>query len=148
MSTLYETFGRPISVYTDGNACEDGELVAINRHDRVTRTVWNWLESTIDMQNPKPPACWPVDLMGFFNAKKPPDRVLAMCRGIIEENRRQAKRVYDENTDGGIFAKFVETKNGKPITLLDSEGLPGGKKLWFVPNDDGSGITLMFPEDY
>ena len=115
--------------------------VANRRH--IVDTRWY-----LDMQNPKPPACWPVDLMGFFNAKKPPDRVLAMCRGIIAENRRQAKRVYDENTDGGIFAKFVETKNGKPITLLDSEGLPGGKKLWFVPNDDGSGITLMFPEDY
>jgi hypothetical protein len=149
MKTLEETFGKPISVYTDEDACEDGGLVAINQHDRVTHAVWTWLESTTDMKNPMPPTCWPVDLMGFFTAKKPADRVLAMCRGVIDTNRRQAKRVYDENTNGGILCLWVSHEGGyggRP-TGLETREVGGQMKLWFIPNEN-DGITMMFPDDY
>jgi len=149
MKTMTEIFGEPISTYTDSEGVDDGALVAINHNDRVTRAVWHWLESTVDMKNPKPPSCWPVNLMGFFSAKKPADRVLAMCDGIISANRKEATRVYDANIGGGIFTLWVLTHKGKgdaPLGLSTTEQPGEPMKLWFVPNI--AGITMMFPEDY
>jgi hypothetical protein len=149
MKTLTEMFGEPISTYSDNDAGEDGTLVAINAKDRVTRPVWDWLESTVDMKNPKPPSCWPVDLFGFFGAKKPADRALAMCRGIIENNRREAMRVYEQNIGGGIFTLWVLTHKGKgskPLGISATQQPGEPMRLWFVPN--GAGLTMMFPEDY
>jgi hypothetical protein len=146
--TLFEAFGEPISTYTDSQAVEDGGLIAINADDRVTRAVWDWLYLTVDMKNPKPPIGWPVNLFGFFAAQTPDKRVLAMCDGLIEMNRREAIRVYEQNIGGGIFGLWVRHEGGyggKPIAVEDKE-TGGQMRLWFVPN--GAGITLMFPEDY
>jgi len=146
---MTELFGEPISVYTDDEAVDDGTLVAINSKDRVTRPVWDWLISTMDMKNPKPPSGWPVNLFGYFGAKTKDERVKAMCEGIIDVNRKQAQRVYDENIAGGIFSLWINHEGGyggRPISVDNKESEGGQMRLWFVPN--GNGLTLMFPEDY
>ena len=149
MKTMEELFGEPISTYTDDDAQENGLLVAINDKDRVSRAVWDWIVSTMDMKKSKPPSCWPIDLFAYCRAKTPDDRARAMCRGIIDVNRKQAERVYDENIDGGIFALWINHEGGyggRPLAVSDKEIVGGQMKLWFVPN--GAGVTLMFPEDY
>jgi hypothetical protein len=149
MKTLEEIFGKPISVYTDEEAVDDGTLVAINSKDRITRPVWDWLVSTMDMKNPKPPSHWPVNLFGYFGAKTKDERVRSMCEGIIDVNRKQAMRVYEENIGGGFFQLWVSHEGGykgRPISVDDKDQVGGQMRLWFVPN--GAGLTLMFPEDY
>ncbi len=148
MKNLTELFGEPISVYSDNDAIEDGALVAINDNDRVTRPVWDWITGTMDMKKSQPPSCWPIDLFAYCRAKTPDDRALAMFRGLIDTNRRQALRVYDENIGGGIFTLWINHEGGyggRP-TGVETSDTGGQMKLWFVPN--GNGLTLMFPEDY
>jgi type I site-specific restriction-modification system R (restriction) subunit len=143
-----ELFGEVISSYTDAEAVDDGVLVSINQRDRVTSAVWGWLNSTVDMKNAKPPSCWPVDMMEWFTAKKADERVHAMTSAIIDEKRKQATRVYEENTEGGIFQLWAKIgANEKPLSLEDTEPQGACKRLWILPNEN-DGVTLMFPEDY
>ena len=145
---MHELFGEPISTYTDAEAVDDGVLVSINQRDRVTCAVWEWLNSTVDMKNANPPSCWPVDMMEWFTAKKPDERVHAMTSAILDEKRKQATRVYEENTGGGIFQLWAKIDaKGKPIALEDTEPQGACKRLWILPNEN-DGVTLMFPEDY
>ena len=145
-----ELFGKPISIsiYTDQEAVDDGVLVAINdKGDRVTSAVWHWLETAMETMK-KPPSCWPVDLFTFCAAKNGATRALAMTRGIIDTNRREALRVYNENIDGGIFTLCAACDtDDRPISISKSNDTHGMKRLWFIPNEN-DGITLMFPEDY
>jgi len=136
-------FEQAISTYTDRDAIEDGAIVAINPRDRVTRAVWDWLETGVDMKNPKPPNCWPVDLFPFFGAKKPATRVLAMCRGLIDTHRRPAERA---EANGKTYALWCECVNLRPAAIHEAER-PGAKELWLIPNE-ARGFTLMFPGDY
>jgi hypothetical protein len=169
-----------ISRYSDNDAVDDGVLVAIGARDRVTRTVWEALAERAPAGS-KPPNRWPVDMMGWFqaeNIKKPEalaliakygaeegqkklnqiiaDRkALALSKGIVSTHGRQAVKVYEENTDGGIYKLYATVgESGKfesleTVTLTNGEGtscnlLP---PFWLLPNENG-GITLMFPEDY
>ena len=144
-----ELFGEPISIYSDQDAVDDGVLVAINdKGDRVTSAVWHWLETAMETMK-KPPSCWPVDLFTFCAAKNGATRALAMTRGIIDTNRREALRVYNENIGGGIFVLWPRVDvDDRPTVIEDFEPTdPLHKTLWFVPNEN-DGITLMFPEDY
>jgi len=162
-----------ISTYTDGQACEDGILVALNAKDRVSRALWEYLVEHAP-KGPKPPACWPVDLMGWFQAEKiskvealkliaehgkdeaqkkferiiADRKALAMASALIRTHTKQATRVYEENIGGGIYKLFASVDAQGTIQSLgaldtDSKTVT----LWLLPNENG-GITLLFPEDY
>jgi len=167
-----------ISRYSDQNAVEDGILVAIGPKDRVTRTVWEYLAEKAPSGS-KPPNCWPVEMMGWFQAEKisrqdahnllteygaergqeklnqiiADRKALALSKGLIGEHSRAAVRVYEENTDGGIYKLYPHIgEDGKfselaVTTLTNGEGKPINDVLWLLPNECG-GVTLMFPEDY
>ncbi len=139
-----------ISTYTDTQACEDGILVAINPKDRVSRALWEYLVTHAPAGS-QPPNRWPVDLMGWFQAKTADNKALAMSKGIISTHAKQAKRVYEENIGGGIYKLFsLESLDGQRIAGLLAEAPQEEYKysvLWLIPNENG-GITLLFPEDY
>lgn len=109
-----------ISTYTDGQACEDGFLVAIAAKDRVSRTVWEYLCSRVPLDNVRPED---------IDAKRH-DYALFTSGRMVSHNALEARRVYEQNIGGGIF------------TLIEQ-----GRKFWIMPNELG-GLTLMFPEDY
>ena len=106
-----------VSTYTDAQACDDGVLVPIAAKDRVTRAVWDYLCSR-EHVNP-----------GESEDKRH-DYALFTSGRMIGQNAFEARRVYEQNVDGGIF------------TLIEL-----GRKMWIMPNELG-GLTLMFPEDY
>lgn len=168
-----ETLFQPedvVSVYTDAQAVDDGCLVAINRRDRVTRSVWEYL-ARYTPTNSQPPDCWPVEMMGWFTAGKiskqdalkmiaehgkdeaqrrfekqiRDQKAKALAGGLIDRESRRAREVYEQNIDGGIHAVYAKVADGK-LKSLDT--VPnGGDKFWLIPNENG-GTTLMFPEDY
>lgn len=149
--------------YTDAQAVDDGFLVRLNRRDRVTRAVWDFL---VEHQpgGPKPPDCWPVDLMAWFGAKKPAFaedpvavrmyhdiRAKALASGLIGAHGQAARRVYEQNIGGGIWRAQALVEGG----VIQGLHVRGGGKghsgeafttLWLMPNDQG-GLTLLFPED-
>lgn len=166
-----------ISTYTDGQAVEDGFLVAINGRDRVSRPLYDWV---VARAPEKPPNCWPIDLMGFCSATRisktdalkliakygkdeaqkhlnlviADKKAVAMFRGLIDTRRDLARRVYDENIGGGILSLWPVTSGTSSdviVHLADKD--PGelkvmrARKIWLMPNELG-GMTLMFPEDY
>ncbi len=150
-----------ISQYTDKQACEDGEVVPVTPKDRVTRSLWAFLADHLDE---KPPTGWPVGLMDWCTIRKDdPEpgmrRALAASKGLIDVNRIQAARIYEENIGGGIWQGFIQQGAGDVITgfdvtdsttSIDSEGQScnvGDRRVWLMPNELG-GLTLMFPGDY
>jgi hypothetical protein len=135
-----------VSTYSDGQACEDGMLVAINPKDRVSRAVWEYLAEHAP-KGAKPPNNWPVDLMGWFLAKSADDKALAMSSALIRTHAAAAERIYSENTDGGIFKLFGIYDEAGVLTELSTATSLIACTFWLVPNENG-GITLMFPEDY
>lgn len=177
---LEKIFGQPISVYTDRDAIEDGLIVPVSIDDRVTRSVWNFLHENTPL-GAEPPSCWPVEMMGWFRAgeltkakaqrmialhgleaqqqyeKQIRDKkALALARGVIGTERTRAKKIYEENIDGGIHKVFPRVSlvtgehliTGLANSLSDTQGLgPNTYTLWLLPNELG-GVTLMFPEDY
>lgn len=114
-----------VSRYTDSQAVDDGILVALKDGHRVTSNVWEWMASVADGRE-KPPDRWPVSLLLWFSGHQ----LLAMAVGLIEVNAANARRIYENNIDGGIWTEDHE-----------------GRTLWLIPNECG-GLTLMFPEDY
>jgi hypothetical protein len=169
-----------ISTYTDAEAIEDGTVVAISKRDRVTRTVWECLVERAPAGS-KPPNRWPVDMMGWFRAESISkaeaqrllaqhgaedgqaklDRIiadrkaLALSRGIVSTHAAAANRVYEENTDGGIYKLYATVGESGKFESLETVTLTNGQAtscnllppFWLLPNENG-GITLMFPEDY
>lgn len=162
-----------IATYTDGQAVDDGVLVALNPRDRVTRTVWEWLVEK-QPKDAKPPTQWPVDMMGWFGATKIPKtealalitkygreeaqkkfeqmiadrKARALAVGVIRTHEKQAARVYNENIGGGIYKLFaIENERGIDMLTATDPGTGTRKVLWLLPNENG-GTTLMFPEDY
>ena len=150
-----------VSTYTDAQAVEDGELVAVTPKDRVTSALWAFL---VDNLSETPPAGWAVELMGWCSIRKDDEepglrRALAAARGLIDVNRLQATCIYEENIDGGIWTGYIQQGAGDIITgfdisdsttSLDADGQVcnvGDRKVWMLPNDQGV-LTLMFPEDY
>ncbi len=111
---------KVISTYTDGQAVEDGLLVAVAAKDRVTRAVWEYLCSRVPLDNVS---------SDQIDAKRH-DHALFTSGRMIGQNALEARRVYDQNIDGGIFVLIEQ-----------------GRKFWIMPNELG-GLTLMFPEDY
>lgn len=148
-----------ISTYTDGQAVEDGILVAIGPKDRVSRAVWEYLAEHAPLDS-QPPNRWPVDMLGWFQAGKmgkdeaknrivADKKALSLAKGLISTHASQARRVYEENIGGGVYKLFAHERDGvldelKAGTL---EPFAGDSVLWLMPNENG-GITLMFPEDY
>lgn len=138
-----------VSTYTDAEAIEDGTLVALNKKDRVTRALFDFLVEFAPA-DARPPADWPVEMLRWFRARDRDDKAIAMAGGLIGKYERQAKKVYEENIGGGIFQVWavVDTKRAKLNCLLEADpNLGGARKLWLIPNENG-GITAMFPEDY
>jgi hypothetical protein len=147
-----------ISTYTDTDAVEDGVLVSINKADRVSRPLFDCLVAD-QPTGSKPPDCWPVAMMDWFGSKTPEQRAHAMCKGLIGKYDRIARRVYENNTDGGIFKVYgVRDAAGKFASLDESQppevpttGIMGAANscavIWIMPNENG-GITLLFPSDY
>ena len=153
-----------ISTYTDAQAVDDGTLVAVTPKDRVTSALWGFMAEHLD---DTPPAGWPVGLMDYATARSKADglaevglrRALAAARGLIDVNRQQATRIYEENIGGGIWTGYIQQGAGDVITgfdLTDSLTSIGGdgrthsvgdRRVWLIPNEQG-GLTLMFPEDY
>ncbi len=145
---IVEIFGAPISTYTDGQAVEDGFLVAVTRRDRVTRPVFEYLVQAAP-EGAKPPDRWPVDMMGWFRGKTKDDKALALAVGLINGRGQMARRVYEENTAGGIWCAWAAEREDKLVALSEVEPSSdaGSRRLWLIPNEIG-GMTLMFPEDY
>jgi hypothetical protein len=171
MSNLEDVFGEPISVYTTEQAVEDGFLVAVTPRDVATRSVWEWLKEKTPMDS-KPPDCWPVDMMGWFRAggisqkaaakliaqhgleaqakyeeQVRHDKALALCRGLIGSNSRQAIKAEES---GQIFEIYADEN---ATTILGIKSVPREDKhtppyrvMYLRPNEVG-GVTLMFPED-
>ena len=71
-------------------------------------------------------------------------KALALTKALIGTHRHTARRVYEENTDGGIYKLFV-VESGNTLASLGS--VETKTVLWLLPNEN-DGITLMFPEDY
>ena len=139
--------------------------------DAVTRSVWEYLTAKAPKDS-RPPCEWPVEMMGWFRAEaiKREDalkliaehgkdgaqakfreiiadrKALALASGLIGRDSSTAKRVYENNEDGGIHKIFVADNDNEIIGLLRQE-MPGITTLWLIPNELG-GVTLMFPEDY
>jgi hypothetical protein len=109
-----------VSTYTDAQAIEDGLLIAVAAKNRVSRAAWDYLCSRVPLDNVAPDQ---------IDAKQH-DHALFTSGRMINQNALEARRVYDQNIDGGIF------------TLIEK-----GRKFWIMPNELG-GLTLMFPEDY
>lgn len=169
---MFEDF-EVISQYTDKNAVEDGVLVPLDAKNRVTRPAFEFLAENTPIATAQPPNNWPVEMMGWFRtgsvtqadalkriAKHGLDaqaefekeirakRAIALAKGLIGKFERQARRVYDENLDGGIF-KVWPKLTGDVLTGVDenSAGKSSNEPLWIMPNENG-GMTLMFPSDY
>lgn len=68
---------------------------------------------------------------------------MALATGVIAREGSTARRVYDENINGGIHKVHAICQN----EVLAELGYAGGTVLWILPNENG-GLTLMFPEDY
>lgn len=134
-----------ISTYGDEQMLEDGNSVAVTQQDRVIRTVWDWMVERLPEGN-APPDRWPVEMMGWFQAKTRDDKALAASKALIDDWRVQATRVWEENIDGGVFKLYAESK-GESISRLKETGTDDDVVLWLIPNEVG-GITLMFPSDY
>jgi hypothetical protein len=163
-----------VSCYTDSQAVEDGILLAINPQDRVTRAVWEFLVHKAP-KGARPPANWPVEMMAWFRceaikredalkliaehgkdaAQKEFERIiadrkaLALSKGIIGRDGKEARRVYEVNIGGGIYKLFAITSGDHLDTLAvtDPRDTNPHRVLWLLPNENG-GMTLMFPEDY
>lgn len=143
-----------ISRYTDADAREDGVLVAINKKDRLTRTVFEFLAAHTPLGS-KPPNRWPVDLRGWFGAigteAERDTKAVALAAGLIGSHERTARRIYRENIGGGIWTGWAAVKDGVLVAFqeADATGLNPAEtvKLWLLPNELG-GLTLMFPDDY
>ena len=142
-------YGEVISTYTDGDALEDGFLVPLNKRDRVTRALFDWLCSALP-EGPKPPSNWPVEIMRWFGDKSPEMRAAALAGGLIGTFGRRAREVYDNNEDGGIWKAGVRLdSDGRLASLHPLPDIAGAPErwLWLLPNENG-GLTLMLPEDY
>lgn len=142
-----------ISVYGDGQAVEDGMLVAIGAKDRVTRACFEWLAAKAPSGS-RPPSRWPVEMMGWFKGKTRDAKAAALAGGLIGTHGRRAREVYEQNLGGGIFVTYALVGHGELLSLeapllepsaKESDEL--GRRLWLIPNELG-GLTLMFPEDY
>jgi hypothetical protein len=144
---MVEIFGEVISSYPDSQAVEDGILVPITEQDRVTRACWEWMA---DRLGDSPPNGWPVELMGYIGAAKGAegrdDRALAASKGLTEQHRRQATRVWEENIGGGVYKLYADTR-GEAIRGISGSDTTDDVTLWIIPNELG-GVTLMFPSDY
>jgi len=118
-----------VSTYTDAQAVEDGVLVAISKTDRVTAAAFEYLRESMPVE--RIAADLPVELL---DARRDCFAV-GKARLWLAENDAEARRVWEQNIDGGIFKLH-------PNSLTTET-----RDLWIVPNEVG-GLTLMFPEDY
>lgn len=170
---IEKLFGKPISVYTDREAVEDGLLVPVTLRDRVTRSVWEWLHANTPL-TAEPPSCWPVEMMGWFRAgsitqkqaqvmiarhgmdaqkvyeKEMRDKkALALALGLIARDERKAREVYEQNIGGGIHRAFANVTDGKITCLCEGDHalVNADVAMWLIPNEL-NGVTLMFPDDY
>jgi hypothetical protein len=114
--------------YTDQQAVDDGVLVAVAPKDRVSRAAWEYLASNSPDQD-----------------REVRDKhATAFVLGLIANRGKDARRVYEQNTDGGIYQVWIHI-DGAGIYAFANQGQ--GKRMWLMPNEQG-GLTLMFPEDY
>ena len=151
---LEEAFGPVISSYSDAQAVDDGVLVAISKRDRVTRNLWGWTVDRVP-DGAKPPNRWPVPMLDWFGAKDNATKARALWVGLIEQDRKRATEVYEQNIGGGIHTVEVFTNPPDTTGTIESIGGPNDAaalrqahvSIWLMPNELG-GITAMFPEDY
>ncbi len=142
-------FDFVISGYGDDQAVEDGILVRVDQHDRVTRACWEWMAAKL---GDTPPENWPVELMGYIGAESGDDRALAAAKGLLTQYMIPARTTWERNIGGGIFTLWVDVRSdGIKGVYRESERTKDERepmtRLWFIPNELG-GMTLMFPEDY
>ena len=142
-----------ISTYTDAEAVDDGMLVPIEANDRATRPLWDCLVRGLP-EDGQPPNRWPVALLQWFGSAGTDAhrdlRAKASLVGLLGSFGREARRIYDENIDGGILALWIDRKDDGPIVGLcssEKELTETGVRIWILPNEIG-GLTVMFPEDY
>lgn len=140
-----------ISKYTDADAIEDGQIIAVNKHDRMTNGVFAFLSRAATDLDARPPSCWPVPMLDWFRAKDPDTKAVALAHGFIEENRKAA----DVPPPADLFtAYFLTDANGRLTGYQRAAGGGEGledethKRVWLVPNDETHGLTLMFPSEY
>jgi hypothetical protein len=129
-----------IVAYTDQQAIADGDLVALDAVDRVSRAVWDFLTSHITSRTV--PHNWP---MSNEQAAKYPyslAKAKLLCVGLIDKYREAAKILHDN--DSQWFAAIDHT-NDQILGLRP--GVGGLSNLWLTPNELG-GMTLMFPSGY
>jgi hypothetical protein len=141
--------------YSDREACEDGVLVKIGNRDRISRAAWDFLTGATPLKA-EPPKNWPVEMLNWFksngleNEMQIRDRkALALAKGIIAKEGREARRVWENNIDGGVYWFWAQL-NAETISAFSRDAvmpLTGARKLWMIPNELG-GVTLLFPEDY
>jgi hypothetical protein len=142
-----DNWGDPISVYDDNDALGDGMIVAVSRRDRCTANLFHSLARSLPET---PPNCWPVDLFGWIGAKDGEDRAMAALKGLLGTWEREARRIHEENTEGGILTLWIDRNDeGRILGLTRDEAklTAAGVRVWLIPNEVG-GITAMFPEDY
>jgi len=133
---------KPISVYSDAEACEDGVLVALSQRDRCTRALF---EDLVKYLPDSPPNRWPVDLFGYLAAAAKNDpglRAAAACKGLFV---RYGSRL----SDGPAPLWMIRSGSESPITDL-VETHPddnSGVEIWITINELG-GLTVMYPSDW
>ena len=138
-----------ISSYTDADAINDGQIIAVNDRDRMTNGVFAFLSRAAADLEARPPSCWPVPMLDWFRAKNPDTKAVALAHGFITENRKAA----DVPPPADFFtAYFVTNADGQLTGYLKAvgDGVEGAnhKRVWLVPNDETRGLTLMFPSEY
>lgn len=133
---------KPIFVYGDAEACDDGVLVAITQRDRCTRALF---EDLVRYLPEGLPDRWPVDLFGYLAAaakNQPGLRAEAAIKGLCARYSRQRP---DQPAPFWMIRKDSES----PITKL-SETRPddgSGVEIWIVTNEL-NGLTVMYPSDW
>lgn len=141
MDDIEDLFGPVIYRYTDAEAIDDGVLVALSTTDRVTANAFNEIARVAEDQR-DPPACWPVDLMGFIRARTGDDRALAMVIGLVDTQRHMAL-----GHAGRVARYAVHGPHGyRELADVEPNDAATYQTLLLVANEVG-GVTLMLTRD-
>lgn len=134
MDTIYS--------YTDKDAVADGVLIPLTDRCRVTRAVFDFIESRVSKRVPLQWPLGPNAAAMFPLVDKPEWRTRALLNGLLEHYASAAIKIYD---DGSIWHAYLDA-TGSDINAI-RPGSREGQQLWIMPNELG-GLTIMFPEDY
>lgn len=141
-----------ISTYTDAQAVDDGDLCNVGGGDRVTHGLWAHLVREWPVEGV--PSRWPVPLLRYVKAPTTAAKVMLAAKCIIDDYRQETVSHWKQ---GEILSAFVVSQHNVIRHFYPGPMEPDlhwtqtaceVRKVWFLPNENNDGVTLMFPEDY